>query len=115
MAVALYMDQHMPRAVTAGLRARGVDVITAYEDGASEFEDPDLLDRAGALGRTLVTFDDDLLVEASQRQNAGVEFNGVIFAHPLRISVGILIRDLELIAIVGESYELANRIVFLPL
>jgi len=35
MAVALYMDQHVPRAIAAGLRLRGVDVLTAYEDGAS--------------------------------------------------------------------------------
>ncbi len=31
MSVAFYMDQHVPRAITAGLRLRGVDVMTAYE------------------------------------------------------------------------------------
>jgi hypothetical protein len=46
MAIALYMDQHVPRAITAGLRLRGVDVITAYENGSDAFEDPALLDRA---------------------------------------------------------------------
>jgi hypothetical protein len=45
MAIALYMDQHVPRAITAELRSRGIDVITAYEDGASELADPVLLDR----------------------------------------------------------------------
>jgi hypothetical protein len=115
MAVMLYMDQHVPRAVTAGLRVRGVDVITAYEDGASAFEDPDLLDRATSLNRVLITFDDDLLVEASRRQREGEGFSGVIFAHPLRISVGVLIHDLELIAVVGEAHDLANQVIFLPL
>lgn len=30
MAIALYMDHHAPRAITVGLRLRGVDVLTAY-------------------------------------------------------------------------------------
>lgn len=30
MALALYLDHHMPRAVAAGLRLRTVDVLTAY-------------------------------------------------------------------------------------
>jgi len=32
MAIALYMDQHVPRAITVGLRLRGVDVLTAYQE-----------------------------------------------------------------------------------
>ena len=31
MSVALYMDVQVPRAITTGLRLRGVDVITAQE------------------------------------------------------------------------------------
>jgi hypothetical protein len=46
MAIALYMDQHVPRTITVGLRLRGVDVLTAYEDGASEMADSALLNRA---------------------------------------------------------------------
>lgn len=44
--IALYMDHNVPRAVTVGLRLRGVDVITAYEDGADDMDDSALLDRA---------------------------------------------------------------------
>ena len=40
------MDQHFPRAITEGLRRRGVDVITAFEDGADKMEDAELLERA---------------------------------------------------------------------
>lgn len=46
MPVALYMDAHVPRVITLGLRMRGVDVLTAREDGAETFSDPALLDRA---------------------------------------------------------------------
>lgn len=31
----LYMDAHVPFAITAGLRLRGVDVLTAQEDDAA--------------------------------------------------------------------------------
>jgi len=36
MTIALYMDHHVPRTITTGLRLRGIDVITAYEDNAHE-------------------------------------------------------------------------------
>jgi hypothetical protein len=32
MAVGVYMDVHIPRAITNGLRLRGVDVLTAQQD-----------------------------------------------------------------------------------
>ena len=40
-------------AITSGLRRRGIDVLSAYEDGAHELEDVALLDRAGKLSRVL--------------------------------------------------------------
>ena len=57
MAIARYMNQHVPRAITVGLRLRGVDVITAHEDGASATDHPELLDRAGEFENTLVLID----------------------------------------------------------
>jgi len=66
MALKLYMDHYMPRAITMGMRLRHVDVVTAYEDQAHEIADPDLLDRATNLGRALFTQDDDLLSEATK-------------------------------------------------
>lgn len=115
MAVALYMDHHVPRAITVGLRLRGVDVLTALEDNTSELDDSHLLDRASELGRVLFTRDDDLLAEAARRQKEGISFHGVIYAHQLRVSIGTCIRDLEIIAKAGEPEDLANGVVFLPL
>ena len=40
----LYMDVHVPLPITVGLRLRGVEVITAQEDGTARFPDPDLLE-----------------------------------------------------------------------
>jgi hypothetical protein len=109
------MDHHVPRSITAGLRARGVDVLTAYEDGAHEMEDEDLLDRAAELGRVLFTRDDDFLVEAARRQELGIPFYGVIYAHQLRVPIGRCIEDLEIIAGVGEPDDLLNCVRYLPL
>jgi hypothetical protein len=109
------MDHNVPRAITIGLRLRNVDVLTAYEDGASTLNDPDLLDRASELERVLFTMDDDLLVEAAARQGQGIDFGGVVYAHQLRISIGACVHDLELVAKVGEPEDLRGRVQFLPL
>ena len=78
MSVALYMDVHVPYPVTSALLARGVDVLTAQWDDTTRLPDPELLDRTSALGRMLVSQDEDLLAEAAQRQRAGLEFAGLI-------------------------------------
>ncbi len=46
MTISLYMDHHVPKAITVGLRLRDVDVITAHEDGTDQLDDDLLLKRA---------------------------------------------------------------------
>jgi hypothetical protein len=115
MALKLYMDHHVPRALTNGLRMRGIDVLTAFEDQADQFEDPDLLERASALERVLFSQDDDLLAEATRRQTHGIAFSGVVYGHQLHVSIGQCVRDLELIALLGTEADLQNQVIFLPL
>jgi len=109
------MDVHIPRSITLGLRMREVDAVTAQEDGSATLSDPELLDRAHALRLVLFTFDDDLLAEATRRQCAKDEFAGVVYAHPLRVSIGAVIRDLELVAKTLDLEEMRGKVVFLPL
>lgn len=115
MTVKLYMDVHVRRAVTEGLRSRGVDVLTAQEDGAGEYSDSRLLDRATELGRVLFTQDDDLLREATVRQQSRTAFAGVIYAHQLNVTIGQCVDELELITKVSDPEEWLNRSTFLPL
>ena len=115
MTVALYMDVHVHRAITTGLRLRDVDILTAQEDGHRTVDDDRLLDRATELQRVLFTQDEDLLAEAKRRQVEDILFAGVIYAHQLRITIGRCVSDLELIAKLGEPEELANRVEYLPL
>ena len=115
MSIALYMDVHVPSAITAGLRLRGVDVVTSQEDETRRVSDAELLDRAMALHRLLFTRDKDLLREASQRQERGEMFAGVVYAHQLRVSIGQCVHDLEVIALAGDPEDFANRVEYLPL
>jgi hypothetical protein len=109
------MDVHVRAAVTQGLRLRGVTVLTAQEDGAATLGDPDLLDRATALGYVLFSQDTDLLAEAARRQAAGGSFAGVIYAHQQRVSVGQCVADLEVLAKVFDPVDMMNRVEYLPL
>jgi len=113
--IPLYMDEHIPRAITLGLRLRGIDILTVQEDAFSGKPDPELLDRAVYLKRALFTHDEDLLVESTKRQNAGQMFYGVIYAHHLKVPIGKCINDLELLSKIGEVEEIKNQVVFLPL
>lgn len=115
MSVVLYFDVHVRAAITEGLRIRDVDVLTAQEDGAAEMDDADLLNRAGELGRVIFTQDQDFLVAAHRRQDAGEFFAGVIYCHQLRSSVGQCIADLELIVKVYEPVAMIGQVEYLPL
>ena len=113
MSVGLYMDVQVPLPITRGLRRRGIDVLTAQQDGTARLPDPQLLDRAGALGRILFTQDEDLIVEAVRRQRRTEEFATVVYARQLDLSIGRCIADLEIIANAAEPQDARGAIIFL--
>jgi Domain of unknown function (DUF5615) len=111
----LYMDVHVKAAITAGLRRRGLDVVTAQEDEGTRLEDVALLERATALQRVLFSQDDDLLAIARARQTMAVFFVGLIYGHQLAATMGKYVLDLEMICQVLNPEDMANRIEYLPL
>jgi len=115
VSLGLYLDVHVPAAITRALVLRNVDVLTAQLDGTTRLDDAALLNRATALGRVLFSQDDDLLAEATRRQRSGQHFGGVIYAHQLGITIGKTVNDLEILAQVGTPEEFANRVEYLPL
>jgi hypothetical protein len=115
MAVPLYMDVHVSEPVTEQLRRRGVDVVTAIENGSRRWSDDQLLERARVLGRVVFTQDIGFKALAEQWQAEGRPFAGLAFAHQLGATIGELVRDLELIALGTEPHEWAGKIVYLPL
>lgn len=86
------MDEHVSRAVTVGLRRRGLDVLTVQEDGRTGASDEVILDRAFELSRVLFSQDDDLLVEANRRQKTSLPFCGV--SQPIGVAEYQLVESL---------------------
>ena len=64
----LYMDVHVPMAVTETLRRRGLDILTSQDDGTATRDDEGLLARAAELGRVLFSQDQDFLRIAAEWQ-----------------------------------------------
>ena len=114
MPVPLYMDVHVPQPITDQLRHRGVDVLTAIEDGARELADAELLQRAGELGRVILTQDLRFKGLAQEWQRQGRPFAGLIFGHQMRGTIGQFVKDLELIARASEAEEWLNAVEYLP-
>ena len=115
MSLAIYMDVHVPLAITRGLRRRKVDVLTSQQDGTTELPDEKLLDRATELQRVFFTRDQDLLTEAAKRLRAGRKFASVIFARQMDVSVGQCVADLEIIAKTGSPEDVHGQVLYLPL
>ncbi len=115
MSVALYMDVHVPRQITDQLRRRGVDVLTAQEDGADTLEDADLLERARTNNRVLFTQDIRFKALAESWQARGRPFAGLVFAHQIHGSIGQYVLDLELIAKSTDPEEWFGVVERLPL
>jgi hypothetical protein len=108
MAVALYFDVHVPRAIAEQLRRRGVDVLTAIEDGYDQKIDEEVLLRAHDLRPVLFTQDIRFKALAEEWQRQGQPFAGLLFGHQTGATIGRYVADLELIAEASEPDEWVN-------
>ena len=115
MPVKFYMDVHVHAAVTEQLRRRDVDVFTAQEDGSARHADDELLTRSTALGRVLFTYDIRFKALAEDWQRQGKHFAGLVWGHPMRLTIGQMVTSLELIAKATEATEWQNVIDRLPM
>src|SRR5438093_2877063 len=115
MGVALYFDVHVDHAIAAQLRLRQVDVLTAQDDGADTLKDDLLLERASQLGRPLVTHDIRFHAMAETWQLSRRPFCGLIFGHPMQVTIGQCVKDLELIAKATEPSDWVSAMMRLPL
>ena len=108
------MDVHIAAAITAQLRRRSVDVLTANEDGKNRLPDEQLLEHARVLGRVLFTHDIGFRVMAEDWQRQGRPFAGLIFGDHQGGSIGQFVQDLELIAKASDPHDWVNRVEYLP-
>lgn len=115
MAVGLYLDHHLEGGIARALRKRGVDVLTAAEDGAAQWPDEAILSRATALSRAVVTCDDDFLKLAAEWQRGSRPFSAVVFFRHRRVGFGQVVGDLEVLAFCLEAADLSSAVYHLPL
>jgi hypothetical protein len=114
MPVRLYMDVHVPQAITDQLRRRDIDVLTTWEDGTTEFPDDALLDRTTTAARVMFTQDLRFKALAHQWQRDGRQFAGLVFGHQLAGTIGQFVSDLELIALASDPVDWANVVEQIP-
>jgi hypothetical protein len=102
------MDEHVPKAVTEGLRRRGVDVVTVQELGLQAADDKRHLERAAAEGRVVFTQDADFL----RLHAVGVFHRGIVYASQ-QTPVPHILRSLMLIHDVLTSDDMIRHVEFL--
>ena len=102
------MDEHVPTAVTSGLRSRGVDVRTAQEAGLLAASDEAYLALAMREGRVIFTQDVDFL----RLQAEGCAHAGIVYAHQ-QTPIGAMVRGLMLVYQVLEPGDMRNHVEFL--
>jgi predicted nuclease of predicted toxin-antitoxin system len=88
----LLTDENIAPEGVAGLRARGCDLRTARDEQLIGRPDVDVLDRATAQGRVVVTHD---LAFARSAIRAGASFVGVIYLRPGHISAGFVLEMVD--------------------
>jgi predicted nuclease of predicted toxin-antitoxin system len=108
------MDHNVHAEITTGLRARGLNILTAHEDGASELPDDLLLDRVRAQGRVLVTGDVDFLQMATSCLRKGLEFPSIVYFRQDK-PLGQVIDDLEMLAQALTDEERMDHLFRVPL
>ena len=110
-----YADHNVDRRIVSGIRLRGMDIITAFEDGRAEERDPELLDRATRMSRLFVTHDKGFLAEGAKRHRSGERFYGIIYAPQETRMIGRYIEDLAIISALGDDEEFVYAVTVLPL
>jgi predicted nuclease of predicted toxin-antitoxin system len=101
-------DEHIPSAVIAGLKRRGIDVLSTPQAALLGATDENQLTFATQQQRVMITQDDDFLILHAQ----GVQHAGIIFVQPGK-SIGYMVRGLHFIYQMMTDKEMKNHVEFL--
>jgi hypothetical protein len=115
MPIRVYLDEDaMARAFVQGLRARGVDVTTAFEEGVTEQDDRDQLVWAAQQERVLYTFNvGDFCRLHAEYMLQGKHHAGIVVVPRQRYTVGEQIRLLLRLLHTMSAEEMRDRLEFL--
>lgn len=113
MTLRLYADECVDASIVSGVRRRGVDVVTAAEEQLLGAADEAHLDRARALGRVVVSCDQDFLRLAHHRAASGAGHRGLLYILP-QTDVGDAVRAIVLLAQTKTTEELDGWVEWIP-
>ncbi len=106
--VKFYLDEHVHPAIAAGLRRRGVEVLTSQEAQMLGVPDKSHLTLAQNEGYVIFTQDIDFL----RLHAAGEKHAGIVYARQ-KTPVGYIVRGLMLIYEVLSAEDMIGHIEFL--
>jgi len=109
----IYCDENIESAIVEGLKRRGIEVISTRDRKDLGKSDEYHLKRVSELGAVVLTHDPDLLKIAHRWNQRGKEHKGILYVHPLDLSIGECIRMVELVTQVLTEEEMKNHIEFL--
>jgi hypothetical protein len=113
--IRLYLEEDsMSNALVRGLRARGVDVRTALEEGMIERDDAEHLEFATKVDRVLYSFNVGDFYDLHSRYLAeDKEHAGLILARQQQFAIGEQLRRLLRLIAKVPAEEMKNRVEFL--
>lgn len=103
------LDEHIPAAVTVGLKQKGIEVATVQELGRGGLSDSEQVGYSRKEGWVLVTFDSDFLAMARKE----VQHSGIVWCPERKYSIGQLVRALALVHAVMDREAMQNHVEFL--
>jgi hypothetical protein len=115
--ISLLADENFDRRIVRGIldRLPNTDVVYVQELGLSGIDDDDLLDRAAAMGRVLLTHDvQTLFGYAVDRITAGLSMPGVIEVRKAT-PIGVAVEELVIVTACGLPTDFQDQVLFLPL
>lgn len=104
----------MSHALVRGLRARGVDVVTALEEGMIERDDDEHLEFAAKIERLLYSFNVGDFYSLHRRYlSEGKEHAGLILTRQQQFTIGEQLRRLLRLIAKVPAEEMKSRVEFL--
>jgi predicted nuclease of predicted toxin-antitoxin system len=115
MTIRLYLDEDsMSHSLAAGLRSRGVDVLTVLEAGLAKAPDEEQLEFATSEGRVIYSFNvQDFYQLHSEFLSNGKSHAGIILCQQQQFSVGEQMRRLLRLMAALSADDMIDRVEFL--
>jgi predicted nuclease of predicted toxin-antitoxin system len=109
----LYADECVDGRVLAGLRRRGIDIVSAQDEGLLSTPDQQHMQRASELGRVVVTADQDFLAIVSDLRRRGGPFPGLFYIQH-GTPVGETVRNIADAAEILDPPDMENWVEWIP-